>query len=128
MANLDGYSIEELSRLARFIVRVKFDPPIDEKCFIAEPNRLLDGIRQAAEPFPDSLFRISVLSLFGRPIDMGNLGLVIAGAHQTYLGTETRRTVSLRALVETCIYPYVLDEKGWDHVFREAEVMGWLQS
>jgi hypothetical protein len=43
MANFDGYSIEELSRLARFIVRVKFDPPIDEKCFIDEPNRLLDG-------------------------------------------------------------------------------------
>jgi hypothetical protein len=128
MANFDGYSIEELSRLARFIVRVKFDPPIDEKCFIDEPNRLLDGIRRAAEAFPESLFRTSVLGLFGKSIDMGDLGLVIAGAHQTFLGTETRRTVSLRALVETCIYPYVLDEQGRDYVCREAEVTGWSQS
>lgn len=123
MTDLRDFSDAKLARLFRFVMRAKWDPPIDEKAFTPEANALLDHIGQLFRDRPESLVRKSVVGTFGLPIDRINLGMMIVGARHEWLGRE--KTISLRAAIEIGIHPYVLDEEGVSMVESQADFIGW---
>ena len=123
MTDLSAFGDLELSRLFRFVLRAKWDPPIDEKAFTPEVNRLIDLIRSEMEGRPESKLRKSVLYPFGQPIDRQNLVGMIRAAYGEQASVMSR--FSLQQVVDIGIYPYVLDEAGLKMVAVEAEAMGW---
>ena len=85
-------------------------------------NRLLDAIRDAAERLDDPRKDMIVLGCFrGSAMDQHNLRTVIEAARHEY--QFCRGHISFRDLVETGIYPFVLDESGFSEVAKAAESM-----